>query len=90
MLCCSIMMARTQIALDPEAHRQAKAKAAQLGISLAEYIRRLVEADQRGAPASAAVEEVFDLGDGGATDIARDEDRLLGEAVAGDPVRHGA
>ena len=34
-----IMMERTQISLDSEVLRQAKAKAADLGVSLAEYVR---------------------------------------------------
>lgn len=77
-------MVRTQIALDAEAHRRAKWKAAQLGISLAEYIRRLVDADVHGQPpATADVEDVFDLGDGGVTNVAADKDVMLGEAVAG-------
>lgn len=78
------MLVRTQVALDPEAHRQAKQKAAAEGISLAEYIRRLVAADLAPHQSQAGdVNEVFDLGDGGATDVARDKDRLLSDAFAG-------
>jgi hypothetical protein len=36
------MMTRTQITLEPEMLRQARKRAAQLGISLAKYIRRLI------------------------------------------------
>jgi hypothetical protein len=74
---------RTQIQLDGEAHRRAKRRAHELGISLAEYIRRLVDADlgrQRGGEADLA--GVVDLGDGGATDIARDKRQLIGEALS--------
>jgi hypothetical protein len=76
------MMNRTQIALDSEIQRNARERAAQLGISLAEYIRRLINSDlgDRGPQANPSI--LFDLGDSGATDIARDKDRLLGEAVA--------
>ncbi|HEY2186010.1 MAG TPA: hypothetical protein VGH39_13525 [Xanthobacteraceae bacterium] len=36
------MNIRSQISLDPELQRRAQAKAADLGISFAEYVRRLV------------------------------------------------
>jgi hypothetical protein len=36
------MKARTQITMDPDLQRRAQAKAAELGISFAEYVRRLV------------------------------------------------
>jgi len=76
-------MVRTQIALDPDAHRRARGKAAKLGISLAEYIRRLVARDLEAETATASdVEDAFDLGDGGPTDVARDLDFLVGEATA--------
>ena len=77
------MVVRTQISLDSEAHRKARQRASELGVSFAEYVRRLVDADL-GEPLSAVidVDTVFDLGDGGDTDVARDKDRLVGEAVA--------
>ncbi len=76
------MMTRTQISLDTEFQRRGRERAAQLGISFAEYIRRLLERDL-GEPAQrAAPDAVFDLGDSGSTDIARDKGRLLAEAVA--------
>jgi len=76
------MNARTQITMDPELQRRAHAKAAELGISFAEYVRRLV-ADDLGAPKPKAdVSILFDLVDQGApTDIARDKDKMLGEAA---------
>jgi predicted CopG family antitoxin len=40
-------MIRTQISLDEEAYREAKAEARQQGISLAEFLRRLVAAGIR-------------------------------------------
>lgn len=78
---------RTQIALDAEAHRRARERAAELGISLAEYVRRLVDRDLdlgRREP-QADVAQLFDLGDGGPTDVGRDLDDLLGEATASRP-----
>jgi hypothetical protein len=75
------MNARTQITMDPEMQRRAQAKAAELGISFAEYVRRLVEKDL-GAPKKADASIIFDLvTEGEPTDIARDKDKLIGDAV---------
>jgi hypothetical protein len=77
------MVVRTQISLHPEALKRARRRATELGISLAEYIRRLVDADlaeQKGGRAE--LDSVLDLGDGGPTDIASEKDRLLGEAMS--------
>jgi hypothetical protein len=73
---------RTQITMDPELQRRAHAKAAELGISFAEYVRRLV-ADDLAAPKSKPdISILFDLGASGEpTDIARDKDKMIGEAV---------
>lgn len=76
------MMARTQVTLDPELHRGARAKAAALGISLAEYVRRLVARDLEAPRRSADVRAVCDLGSSAGSDVAHDKDRYLGEAVA--------
>jgi len=76
------MMARTQIALDPENHRRARKRAAELGISLAEYLRRLVARDIAPAQPRADPAGIFDLGDSGGSDISRHKDKYLGEAVA--------
>jgi hypothetical protein len=68
--------------MDPETRRRAQAKAAELGISFAEYIRRLVSADLGERKHKADVSVLFDLvDDGPATDIARDKDKMIGEAV---------
>ena len=76
------MNARTQITMDPELQRRAQAKAAQLGISFAEYVRRAV-ADSLGKPrARADISMVFDLIDEGpVTDVARDKDKMIADAV---------
>jgi hypothetical protein len=76
------MNARTQITLDPETQRRAHAKAAELGISFAEYMRRLV-ANDLGAPSPAVdISVVFNLVDEGRpTNIARDKDKMVAEAV---------
>jgi hypothetical protein len=76
------MNARTQITLDPEMQRQAQAKAAELGISFAEYVRRLVAQDIGEQTTKADISSLFDLIDEGApTDIARDKDKMIGEAL---------
>ena len=76
------MNARTQITLDPAMQRRARAKAAELGISFAEYVRRLVANDLGGPRSKADISIVFDLVDEGPpTNIARDKDKMIGEAV---------
>jgi hypothetical protein len=76
------MNARTQITMDLELQRQAQAKAAELGISFAEYVRRLVAEDIGERKPKADISIMFDLGDSGVpTDIARDKDKMIGEAV---------
>ena len=76
------MNARTQVTLDPEIRRRAQAKAAELGISFAEYVRRLVANDLGEPKPKADISIIFDLVDEGpATDIARDKDKMIGEAV---------
>lgn len=82
-----IMMSRTQITLDREMQRRAQQRAAQLGISLAEYIRRLLAKDlgepkQRHDPSL-----VFNLGSSGESDVADEKDRMIGQAVAAEHQR---
>jgi hypothetical protein len=68
--------------MDPEVRRRAQAKAAELGISFAEYVRRVVAQDLGEAKPKADISMIFDLGASEEpTDIARDKDKLLGEAV---------
>lgn len=76
------MMQRTQVLLDAAMHRRARRRAAELGISLAEYVRRLVAQDLEGPRARRDVSALFDLGDSGGSDVAREKDTYLGEAVA--------
>ena len=82
------MNARTQITLDSETQRRARAKAAELGISFAEYVRRVVANDLGGQKPKADISLVFDLGTSGEpTNIARDKDKMIGEAVWEDYLR---
>jgi hypothetical protein len=68
--------------MDPEMQRRAHAKAAELGISFAEYVRRVVAQDLGEAKPKADISVIFDLvTEGEPTDIARDKDKLIGDAV---------
>lgn len=75
------MMVRTQITMDGEHHARAKARAAELGISFSEYMRRLVDRDLTESHNGSDPTLVFDLGASGAADIASDKDRMIGEAI---------
>jgi hypothetical protein len=82
------MNARTQITMEPELQRRAHAKAAELGISFAEYIRRLVAGDLGAPERKVDVSILFDLIDEGPpTDIARDKDKMIADAVWQDYLR---
>lgn len=81
------MMARTQITLEPEFHRRARQRASDLGVSFAEYVRRLVFRDLGAPKAAANVESIFDLFSSGGSNIARDKDAMIGEAIAADHAR---
>jgi hypothetical protein len=82
------MNARTQITIGPELQRRAQARAAELGISFAEYVRRLLASDLGEPKPKVDISIVFDLIDEGPpTDIARDKDKMIGEAVWADYLR---
>jgi hypothetical protein len=76
------MVVRTQVTLDADAHRRARRRAAELGISFAEYIRRVVDRDLGEPPPQADPSEVFGLFDSGDADVAREKDRMVDAAVA--------
>jgi hypothetical protein len=84
-----IMMVRIQITLDPELQARARRKAAEYGISFAEYVRRLIARDlgEPAGPADPSV--VFNLGDSGGSDIAREKNRRVAEAVEAEYQRRG-
>ena len=73
---------RTQIALETEKHALVKRKAADLGISMAEYIRRLVERDLQQAGPRADISDIFGIGDSGGSDIAVNRKGATAEAIA--------
>jgi len=76
----TIMMARTQITLEPEQQRRARQRASDLGISLAEYLRRLVTRDLDRPPVLGDVALVFDLGRSGSSAMAQDQGAGIAEA----------
>lgn len=77
----AIMMARTQITLEPETHKRARQRAGELGVSLAEYLRTLVKRDLGNPPKKADVSCIFDLGrSSGRSNIARNKDRMIAAA----------
>ncbi|MGH8934531.1 MAG: hypothetical protein ACRDZO_28845 [Egibacteraceae bacterium] len=81
------MVARTQITLDPEDHRRARTRAEQLGISFAEYVRRLIAKDLERPSPTMDPSVVFDLGASHSSDVARHKDDYVAAAVQ---VQHNA
>jgi hypothetical protein len=82
------MMQRTQITLDPQLHSRARERARQLGVSLAEYVRGLLLRDLSGQRPTSDASCVFNLGDSGGSNVARDKDAMVGEAVAAAEKHH--
>ena len=76
----AIMMAKTQITLGTEMQRRARQRANDLGVSLAEYFRRLVTRDLARPETAADVDRIFDLGSSGSSDIASQKDSVIAEA----------
>lgn len=74
------MMSRTQVTLGNELRRRARQRASDLGVSFAEYFRRLVARDLARPEVRADVGCIFDLGKSGGSDIASKKDEMMGEA----------
>ncbi|MDE0606797.1 MAG: hypothetical protein OXH78_06555 [Acidimicrobiaceae bacterium] len=72
---------RTQIHLESEQHALAKRKAVDLGISMAEYIRRLVEQDLAQTSPNSDITAIFGIGDSGGSNIAVDRKTATAEAI---------
>lgn len=77
----AIMVSRTQITLESEMQRRVRRRASELGVSLAEYFRRLVARDLAHPESRGDVNRIFDLGDSGGSDIARDKHAMIAGAV---------
>jgi hypothetical protein len=74
------MMAKTQIALETEMQRRARQRANDLGVSLAEYFRRLLARDLARPETASPVDRIFDLGTSRSSDIASQKDSMIAEA----------
>lgn len=74
------MMTRTQLSFEREMLRDARERAGDLGISLAEYVRRLVAEDLGGGKPAVDPGAVFNLGSSRGSDIARRKDAMIAGA----------
>jgi hypothetical protein len=74
------MMVRTQITLESELQRHARRRASELGVSLAEYVRRLVASDLARPEQKVDVSSIFDLGSSGGSDITTNKHSMVAEA----------
>jgi hypothetical protein len=74
------VIVRTQITLDAETHRRAKLRAADLGISFAEYVRRTLDRDLGERPKT-NISTIFGLFDSGVSDVSSNVDKHLGESL---------
>jgi len=75
-------MSRTQISLTREIERRVRQRASDLGVSLAEYVRRFVVRDLGSSKATANPAAVFDLGASGGSDVAKNKDSMVAKAFA--------
>lgn len=77
------MMTRTQLSFEREMLRDARQRAGDLGISLAEYVRRLVAEDLGGGKPAVDPGAVFNLGSSRGSDISRHKDSMIARALRG-------
>ena len=75
------MPSRTQITLDADLDRRAKQRARELGISFAEYVRRVIARDLSGQVERSSIAHLAGIGDSGGSDVAAHKDRYLDEAL---------
>jgi hypothetical protein len=82
------MSTRVQATVRSDLRRRAQARATELGISFAEYVRRLLDQDLGKVRREADISLVFDLVTGGPpTNVARDKDQMLAAASRGEHLR---
>ncbi|HEX4838373.1 MAG TPA: hypothetical protein VFV03_07620 [Solirubrobacteraceae bacterium] len=74
------MVVRAQVTLDADMHRRAKRRAADRGISFAEYIRQVVDSDL-GEEQKSDISAIFDLFDSGRSDVSANVDKYLGDGL---------
>ena len=77
------MIQRTQITLDQTLDQRAKERARQLGVSFAEYIRRLISEDLGESKQNIPLVDLIGLGDSGGSDVAAHEEVYLDQAFGG-------
>ena len=78
------MTVHVQIELDEDTRRRAEERAAALGLSLEDYLQRVISGHLPpvGQRTRANVSSIIGIGSSREpTDVARDKDRLVGEAV---------
>jgi hypothetical protein len=80
------MVVRTQVSLDADKHERAKRRAAERGISFAEYIRQVVDSDLGDQP-TADISSIVGIGDSGGSNVARNKQRYLDEAAWSEHLR---
>lgn len=68
--------------LESEAHMRAKRRAAELGLPLAAYIRRLVDADTQRSPQSVDRSAIIGMFASGGANVARDKKDMVAAAFA--------
>ncbi len=78
---------RTQIALETEQHALVKRKAEELDISMAEYIRRLIDRDLQQTRSGGDISDIFGIGNSGGSNIALDRKSATAEAIAAQATR---
>ncbi len=78
---------RTQIALETEQHARVKRKAAELDISMAEYIRRLIDRDLQQTRPNGDISDIFGIGDSGGSNIALNRKSATAKAIAAQATR---
>jgi hypothetical protein len=76
------MMVRSQIMLEGETQKRARRRASEMGISFAEYVRRVVERDLVQSRKRTDVSGIFNLGSSGGSDIARHKQTMIADAFA--------
>ena len=82
-----MMLSRTRIRIKPEIQLRAQRRAGELGVSVAEYIRRLIARDLDASGERANPAAVFDLAASRGSDIARNKAAMVSEAFASERKR---
>lgn len=71
---------RTVITLPDEVHARAKRRATDLGISFAEFVRRLLDRELDAPAPQIGIDSICGIVSGAPFDMARDGDRVIADA----------